>query len=156
MKTNLLNRFAWLCLAFTITAGVAVSSNNLDGKDRNNVVAQQTCINSISGLSEYQKERITAMELQNQTVVNELREKQQAASGKAQKEELKKQMDKQADNHGNAIKTLLSADQQKQFIQFQSNAGKPTSQGQKKGSGKGNGKGNGTGSGKGNGSKYRM
>jgi hypothetical protein len=153
MKSSLLNRFAGLCLALTLTAGVEVSGNNPDGKGRNNAL-QESCINSISGLSEYQKERITVMEIQNQTVVNELREKQHAASGKTQKEELKKQVDKQAENHGNAIKTLLSADQQKQFIQFQSQGSKPDSQGQKQGAGKG--KGNGSGSGRGNGSKCRM
>ena len=153
MRTNLLNRFAGLCLALVLSSGVAVLSNNPDGKSQNKAL-QESCINSISGLSEYQKERITVMEIQNQTVVNELREKQHAASGKTQKEELKKQVDKQAENHGNAIKTLLSADQQKQYIQFQSQGSKPDSQGQKQGAGKG--KGNGSGSGRGNGSKCRM
>ena len=155
MRTNLLNRFAWLCLALILSSGVAVLSNNPDGKSRNKAL-QESCINSISGLSEYQKERITVMESQNQTLVNALREKQHTASGKTQKEVLKKQMDKQAENHGNAIKTLLSADQQKQYIQFQSQGSKPDFQGQKQGAGKGKGNGNGSGSGRGNGSKCRM
>ena len=151
MKTSLLNRFAGLCLALILTAVVAVSSNNPEEKVQNKS-AQETCIHSISGLSEYQKERIVAMETQNQTVMNELRKKGQSSSGKTQKEEIKKQMDKQVENYGNAIKSVLSADQQKQFILFQVNAGKPNPQGQKQGMGKGNG----SGKGRGNGNRYQM
>lgn len=156
MKTSRLNRVAGLFLALIVTSGVAVSSNNLDGKGRNNSTSQETCINSISGLSGYQKDRIITMETRNQSVMNDLREKQHSASGKTQKEEIRKQMDKQVENHGNAIKTLLSADQQKQFIQFQSTGGNQNFQGQKQGAGKGSGRGNGSGSGRGNGNKYRM
>jgi len=156
MKTSRLNRVAGLFLALIVTSGVAVSSNNLDGKGRNNSTSQETCINSISGLSGYQKDRIITMETRNQSVMNDLREKQHSASGKTQKEEIRKQMDKQVENHGNAIKTLLSADQQKQFIQFQSTEGNQNFQGQKQGAGKGSGRGNGSGSGRGNGNKYRM
>ena len=159
MKTSRINRVAGTFLALIVTAGVAVSSNNPDGKSRNNS-PQQTCVNLISGLSEYQRERIVAMEVQNQTVMNDLRERQHSASGKAQREEIKKQMEKQIGNHGNAIKTVLSADQQRQYIQFQSNGGNPNSQGQKQGggmgAGKGSGRGNGSEGGRGNGNKCRM
>ncbi|HCY40580.1 MAG TPA: hypothetical protein DHV48_04385 [Prolixibacteraceae bacterium] len=156
MKTSRLNRVAGLCLAFILTVGVAVSSNNPDGKGRNNAVVQQTCINSISGLSEYQKGRIVAMETQNQTAMNELREKQHSVDGKSQKEEIKKQMDKQIETHRNAVTSVLSADQQKQFLQFQVNGGIPNNQNQKQGMGKGAGHGNGSGKGRGNGNKYQM
>ncbi len=156
MKISLLIRFAGLCLALVLTAGVAVSINNADGKSRNNAVAQQSCINSISGLSELQKDKIMAMETQHNTAMNVLREKSQSSSEKTQKEEIKKQMDKQVENHGNAIKSVLSADQQNQFILFQANAGKPNLQGQKQGMGKGAGHGNGSGKGKGNGNRYQM
>jgi len=60
-------------------------------------------------------------------------------------------MDKQTEIHGNAIKSVLSADQQKQFILFQANAGQPNSQGQMQGKGKGTGKVNGSGGGHGQG-----
>jgi len=146
-----MNRFAGLCLALILTAGVAVSSNNPDGKGKNSPVGQQTCIHSISGLSEYQKGRIVAMETQNQTAMNELREKQRSADGKTQKEEIKKQMDKQIETHRNAVTSVLSADQQKQFLQFQANGGIQNNQNQKQGMGKGNGQGKGNGSGKGRG-----
>ena len=83
--------------------------------------------------------------------MNDLQEKRRSARGKAQKEEIRKQMDKQVERHGNGIKTLLSADQQKQYIQFQSNGANQNFQGQRQGAGKGNGRGNGSGNGRGNG-----
>ena len=151
METSRINRVAGLCLALILTAGVTVSGINPDGKGRNSAVAQQTCINSISGLSEYQKDRIITMETQNQTIMNELREKQRSTTEKDEKKEIKKQMDKQAENHRNAITSVLSADQQKQFLQFQAYGANQNHQVQKQGTGKGLGKGNGSGGGRGNG-----
>ena len=151
MKTSRLNRFAGILIALTLTSGVAISSNNPDGKEKNNGMAQQTCLNSISGLSEYQKERITAMETQNKTVLNDLQEKRRSATEKSQKEEIRKQTEKQAEAHRNAVTSVLSADQQKQFLQFQTNGGIQNHKGQKQGMGKGNGHGKGNGSGKGRG-----
>jgi hypothetical protein len=158
METSRLNRFAGILIALTLTSGIAISGNNSDGKGKNNGIAQQTCLNSISGLSEYQKGRIVAMETQNQTVMNELREKQRSADGKTQKEEIRKQTEKQAETHRNAVTSVLSADQQTQFLQFQSNGGVPNNQNQKQGMGKGNGqgKGNGSGKGRGNGNRHQM
>ncbi|MDP2336829.1 MAG: hypothetical protein Q8N05_10345 [Bacteroidota bacterium] len=155
MKTSRLNRVAWIFIALIVTAGVAVSSNIFDGKGRNNTL-QATCINSISGLSEYQKDRIIAMETQNQSAMNDLWEKQHAASGKTEKDEIKKQMDKQVLNHGNAIKTLLSADQQKQYILLQLNGDNQNHQAKKQGNGKGKGNGSGQGRGKGMGHQSRF
>lgn len=155
MKIRRINRFAWLCLALILTAGVAVSSNNANGKGRNNS-SQETCVTSISGLSEYQKGRIVAMETQNQTVMNELREKQRSADGKTQKEEIKKQMEKQTETHRNSVTSVLSADQQKQFLQFQTYGANQNTPNPKQGMGKGNGHGNGSGKGRGNGNRYQM
>ncbi len=154
MKTSRLNRFAGLCLALILTAGTAVSGNNQEGKGRNGAIAQQTCINSISGLSEYQKGRIVTMETQNQMVMSKLLEKRRSADGKIQKEEIKKQMDKQAETHQNAVTSVLSADQQTQFLQFQTYGTNQNAQMQKQGMGKGKGHGNGSGKGKGN--RYQM
>lgn len=100
------------------------------------------------------------METQNQTVLNELREKQRSTAQKEQKKEIKKQMDKQVENHRNAVTSVLSADQQKQFLQFQTFGVSQNTPSQKQGAGKGNGQGkgsgNGSGGGRGNGNKCRM
>jgi hypothetical protein len=154
MKTRRLNRFAGLCLALILTVGSSVSGNNPDGKGQHKG-SQETCINSVSGLSEYQKERIVSMETKNQTVMNDLREKQRSASGKTQKSDIKKQMDAQFEIHRNAVTSVLSADQQRQFLQFQTYGANQNTQYQKQGGGKGSGKGNGSGSGRGNNSGCR-
>jgi hypothetical protein len=112
MKTSRLNRVAGIFFALILTAGVAVSGEIEEGKGRNNPGAQPTCIPSISGLSEYQKQRINQLEALNQATMKELQTKRRTASEKAQKTQLKKQMDKQAENHRNSITSLLSADQQ--------------------------------------------
>lgn len=157
MKTSRFNRVAGLCFALTVTAGVAVSNNNFDGKERKST-PHVTCIHSISGLSEYQKQRITEMETQNKTAMIDLQEKRRSATEKTQKEEIKKQTEKQAETHRNAVTSVLSADQQQQFLQFQSSGGIQNNQNQKQGMGQGNGqgKGNGSGKGRGNGNKYQM
>jgi len=158
MKTSRLNRVTVIFFALIVTAGSTVSGKNPDGKGKNNGMTQQTCIHSISGLSEYQKERIMAMETKNQKVMTELREKQRSSTEKDEKKELKKQMDKQAETHRNSVTSVLSADQQIQFLQFQTYGGNPNTQNQKQGMGKGNGqgKGNGSGKGRGNGNTCNM
>lgn len=158
MKTSRIYRVTGLCLALILTAGVAVSGHNPDGKEKNNGRTLQTCIPSISGLSAYQNERITAMETQNQTALNALQEKRRSATEKTEKEEIRKQTEKQAETHRNAVTSVLSADQQKQFLQFQTSGGIQTNQSQLQGKGKGNGqgKGNGSGKGRGNGTRHPM
>jgi len=122
MKKNLLNRFAGIFLALIVTAGSAVSSNNLESKGRYNTT-NAACINQISGLSQDQKDRITAMETQHQSVMNELREKRRSTTDITQKDQIRKQMDEQVGNHRNAVKAILNADQQKQFDQIPRNGG---------------------------------
>ncbi len=94
------------------------------------------------------------MEAQNQSAINDLQEKRRSATEKTQKEEIRKQMDKQIESHRNAVTSVLSADQQKQFLQFQTNGANQNTQTQKQGMGKGNGQGKGKG--RGNGNKYQM
>ena len=146
MRTSLLNRFAGILLALTVTAGSAVSSNYFDGKGRNRA-ANATCVNRISGLSQDQKNQITALATQHQTAMNELREKRQSTTDMSQKDQIRQQMDAQIESHRNAVKAILNPDQQKQFDQLPRNGG---NQGYGKGNGnQGRGSGNCTGQGNG-------
>jgi len=151
MKTSRFNRFAGLCLALILSSGLAFSSHNNDGIKKLNPEYQKSVINFISGLSEYQKERIFSMEAQHRQVMSELQGKMQSSSGKMQKAEIRKQMDKQIENHQNTVLTVLSADQQKQLIMHQINGENQKQQMQKQGKGKGSGHGNGSGQGRGQG-----
>jgi hypothetical protein len=161
MRTRQLNRFMGAFIALTLTAGIAVSSNNFSGKGRNNT-KNATCVNQISGLSQDQKTQMTSMESQHQATMNTLREKRQSTTEIAQKNQIRQEMDTQVNNHRNAVSALLNADQQKQLIQLRSNnsgkhqyrkGGDLQSQASVKEKGKGKGKGDGSGKqkGKGNG-----
>ncbi len=122
MKTSRLNRFAWIFLALTVAALSAVSSNISQNKGRNNST-NATCINQISGLSQDQKDRITAMETQHQSAMNDFREKRRSTADATQKDQIRMQMNSQVESHRNAVRAILNADQQKQFDQIARNGG---------------------------------
>lgn len=151
MKTIRFKRVAGIFLALTLSIGTAFSTQNTGHKNRQSPETQKSCIHSISGLSELQKDKITAMETRHFIVMNELREKIQSSSEKKQKAEIRKEMDQQIEIHGNAVKSVLSADQQTQFILHQTQGGPPDQKSQMQGKGKGSGSGHGNGSGQGKG-----
>lgn len=148
MKTNLKKRFAGILLALTVTAASAVSANNFDGKGRNQT-SGVPCLNQISGLTQDQKTQITALETSHQTTMNEFREKRRATTDVAQKDQIRTEMLAQVTAHRNAVKAILTPDQQKQFDRIPRNSGNQRAgfgQGkQARGSGKCNGQGNGSG-----------
>ena len=122
MRTNISNRFAGILIALTVTAGSAVSSNIFEGRGRNNN-ATAVCVNQISGLSQDQKDRMTALITQHQSAIDDLREKRRSTTDIAQKDQIRKQMDTQVESHRNAVRTILNADQQKQYDQISKNIG---------------------------------
>jgi hypothetical protein len=151
MKTSQIKWFAWVFLALISANAIAFSGNLTDKKDRNKPVEQRSCINSISGLSELQKEKITSMEIQHFATMNEFKEKIQSSTDKKQKAEIRKEMDQQIEIHGNSVKSVLSADQQKQFIMLQAQGDRQSQMNQTQGKGKGSGHGSGSGNGSGRG-----
>ncbi len=147
MNTNHLFRFAGILLALLVTAGSAVSSNNFDGRGRNRTT-NATCVNQISGLTQDQKDRITAMATEHQTAMDKLRDERRSTTDVTRKDQIRQQMDTQVASHRNAVRALLNADQQKQFDQLPRNGG---TQGYGKGKGnqsRGSGTCNGQGSGR--------
>lgn len=122
MKTNLLFRLAGIILALTVTAGSAVSTNNLNRKG-NLRVPGQYCLNMISGITPDQQTKIIKLNSDHQSVMNDLREKRQSAADVSQKNQISKQMDSQIENHLKAVRSILSPDQQLQLNQFRLNQG---------------------------------
>lgn len=156
MSTNHLKRFVWVFFALITTSSVAISSNIAKKKDPNNSVQQKSCMNSISGLSELQKEKINTMETQHFKTMNEFREKILTSTDKTQKEEIRNQMKKQTEKHQNSITTVLSADQQRQYILLQTKGNTQNQQAHQQGNKQGRGKGNGNGQGRGMGMNNRF
>jgi hypothetical protein len=122
MKTNFILRVAGIFMALLLTTGIAFSGNDYAGRGRNHL-ANGTCVSRISGLSQDQKDRITALETQHQTTMNELREQRRSTTDVSQKDQVRKQMDSQIDSHRNAVRAILNPDQQKQFDQLPRNGG---------------------------------
>ncbi len=147
MRTSLLKRFAGIFLALFVTATVAVSSNNADGRGRNRT-SGGSCVNSISGLNQEQKDQIISLNEGHQTAMNELREKRRSTSDLTQKDQIREQMNAQITTHKNAVKELLNANQQKQFDQIVGNGGSQQNYGKQGKRRQGSGTCNGSGSGR--------
>ncbi len=152
MRTSLFNRFAGLLIAFSLTSGTVFASDYLQGKVRNNQASKPTCVNSISGLTQEQKDKITAMEADHWKEMDALRQSRRSTTDTAQKAEVRKQMDASVANHRNAVKGLLNAEQQKQYDALHASGGnhryqRPSGQ-QGSGSGQGLHRGGGRGRGR--------
>lgn len=120
MRTNRSLRFAGIVIALTVTLTTAFSTSAQQGKNRNKSKAG-TCINQISGLSQGQKDQITALETTHQTTMSSLREKRQSATTSSEKDQLRNQMNTEVSNHRNAVRSLLNTGQQSQFDQIPRN-----------------------------------
>ncbi|MFA5328335.1 MAG: hypothetical protein WC384_11140 [Prolixibacteraceae bacterium] len=144
MRTSPLKRFAGIFLALFVTATVAVSSNNSDGRGRNRT-SGANCVRSISGLNQDQKDKIISMNAQHQATMNELREKRRSTIDQDEKNQIREQMVSQVATHRNEVKALLNPDQQKQFEQFPRNGNNQqfgnNGAGQRRGNGNCNGQG---------------
>ncbi len=123
MRTNLFNRFAGLLIVLSLTIGTVFANDYLQGKRRGNQASKPTCVNSISGLTQEQKDRITAMEQSHWKAMDELRQSRRSTTDTAKKAEIRKQMDARVAEHRNAVKGLLHADQQKQYDALHASGG---------------------------------
>lgn len=151
MKTSFNLRFAGIFMALILTAGIALSGNYNNGKGRNRS-ANATCVNRISGLTQDQKDKITALATSHQTAMNNFRDQRRSTTDLAQKDQIRQQMNTEVTNHRSAVRALLTPDQQQQFDQLpRSNGSQGAGYGQgnnSRGSAKCNGGGQGNGCGR--------
>lgn len=123
MRTNLFNRFAGLLIVLSLTIGSVFASDYLQGKGRGNQASGPTCVNSVSGLTQEQKDKITAMEQGHWKAMDELRQSRRSTTDTAKKAEIRKQMDARVTEHRSAVKGLLNPDQQKQYDALHASGG---------------------------------
>lgn len=98
---------------------------NVDGP-RFGAYGPGTCIMLLPDLSGEQKEKITAMEVDHQKEMVELRVKQRSAVDLLEKHEIRGEMLKKVLAHRSAVRDLLTEEQQKQLDLLQSrNANRP-------------------------------
>ncbi|MEN8116622.1 MAG: hypothetical protein ABFS16_06555 [Bacteroidota bacterium] len=156
MKTSKLSKFTWVLFALTLATTTLFAQNRRNANQVNQVNNQtqnRSCVEYISGLTDYQKTKITGLEKKHQEEIVKLREQRRTTADAQAKDEIKVEIDKKVEAHRTAVKQLLNEDQQKQYDQLQASGpyNKNRNTVAKRGQGKGNGTGNGRGSGRGRG-----
>ena len=146
MKTSKLINVAWVFFALVLTTTSVFAQR---GRRANAVQNNQNlpCLTQISDLSEEQKTSIQELEASHQKTMTELREQRRSTVNAVEKSEIRTEMLKNVEAHRNAVKSLLSEEQQTQYKQLQASAGYGRNQGYGQGRGNGNfnrqGRGNG-------------
>ncbi|MFV0590816.1 MAG: Spy/CpxP family protein refolding chaperone [Draconibacterium sp.] len=135
MKTSNLKKFAWVFFALALSASTAFAQGGRQG-NRNVNQQKATCLNYISGLTEDQQVQIKAMDEKHLEMMDGLRTKRRSTTNAVEKSEIRTEMLKTVEAHRNAVRELLTEDQQKRFDQLQANAG--TGKNQNVGRGNGN------------------
>lgn len=157
MRTNRMKRFAGLVFALTVATTTAFSGNN-QGR---HCIARGRCTSQISNLTAEQKEKIGAMQSEHQKQMDQLRTKRRSTTDLSEKTQIRNEMNAENQNHREKVKSLLTPEQQTQFLCGNQGRGKGqgkgscSGKGQGKGSGKGQGSGSGSGQGMGNGNARR-
>lgn len=117
MRTNFNLRFAGILLTLILTTELAFSGNDYFGRGRNRG-ANAVCVNRISGLTDAQNDQINNLRDNHQKLMDELHNQRRSTTDLAQKDQIRKQMDAEVATHRNAVRTLLTVDQQSQYDQF--------------------------------------
>lgn len=122
MKTSNLQKLFWVFFALIITTTSVFSQGWRNGNKVENK-QNQTCLQQISNLSTEQVKQIENLEKVHQESMTELRTQRRSTSNAVEKSEIRTEMLKKVAAHQNEVKTLLSAEQQKEYALLQSNGG---------------------------------
>lgn len=114
MKISKLRKFAWVFFALVLTATTVYSQGNRNGKRLNNG-QKNSCLEQISNLSEAQKTSIEKLNGQHQSEMAELRQERRSTADIDEKESIREEMLEKVENHRDAVKNLLTDDQQKEY-----------------------------------------
>ncbi len=145
MKTNRSKRFAGLIIALAVATTTAFAGNN-PGRNNNRGI----CINQISNLTDGQKEKISTLQTEHQKTMDQLRQNRRNTTDWSVKNQISEEMNSENQKYRNELNSVLTPEQQTQFLS--SNQGKGKRQVQGKGScGKPCGNSNGSGKGQGSG-----
>lgn len=117
MKTSRLQKFAWVFFALAVTTGSVFGQGWRKG---NNSINEQNryCLTSISGLTAEQQNQIQEMDEKHWATMDELRTQRRSTTDAVEKSEIRTSMLKTVEAHRNAVKALLTEDQQSQYDQL--------------------------------------
>jgi len=136
MKASNLKKIAWAFFVLALTTSTVFGQGRRNG-NRNVNQPKGTCLNYISDLTEDQQSQIKSLDEKHWEMMDELRTKRRSTTNAVEKSEIRTEMLKTVEAHRNAVRSLLTEDQQKRYDQLQANAG--TGKNQNVGRGNGNG-----------------
>ena len=114
MKTSNLKKIAWVFFALVVTTGTVLGQGWRSG-NRNFNGQNGSCLTSISGLTEDQQNQIQSMNEKHWKTMDELRTQRRSITNAIEKSEIRTTMLKTVEAHRNAVKALLTEDQQNQY-----------------------------------------
>ena len=135
-----LTKLAWVFFALAVTSTTLFAQGWGNGKQAGNG-RNNNCINQISGLNDEQKTKIDGLNETHQAKMEELRIQRQSTTDAIEKSEIRTTMLKNVKAHRDEVKSLLTAEQQKDYdlLQARGNYGKGRGNGnfQSRGQGRG-------------------
>ncbi|MCY1722596.1 Spy/CpxP family protein refolding chaperone [Prolixibacteraceae bacterium Z1-6] len=140
MKTSKLQNIAWVFFALILTSATVFAQGWREG-NRSDYNKNVGCLSQISGLTETQQSQIAKMEDQHQSEMDELRIKRRSTINAVESSEIRTEMLKKVEAHRKSVKSVLTADQQKQYDQLHTYGNYGRNQQFARGNG-GNGRGN--------------
>jgi len=119
METSKLKKFAGVFFALTLTTTTLFAQGWRYG---NRAFAQNTtvapCLTQISGLTDEQTAKITALNEKHQEAMANLRDERRATADPIEKNEVRGEMLKKVKAHRDEVRDLLTEEQQKQYDQL--------------------------------------
>ncbi len=131
MKARHLHRLAGIFIALTLatTSLLAQGWRSYNRTLVQNIQTTTPCLNQISGLTEEQSAKITALITKHQETMNKLRNERRSATDVTKKEEIRAEMITKTESHRNEVRSLLTKEQQEQYDQLFTQAGNSNIQG---------------------------
>jgi len=120
MKLSKLTKLAWVFFALAVTSTTLFAQGWRNGKQAGNG-RNNNCINQVSGLTDEQQSKIEGLNETHQAKMGELRTQRQSTTDAIEKSEIRTTMLKNVKAHRDDVKSLLTADQQKQWENLQPN-----------------------------------
>jgi len=114
MKMSKLTKLAWVFFALAVTSTTVFAQGWRNGKQAGNG-RNNHCINQVSGLTDDQKTKIDGLNETHQVKMGELRTQRQSTTDAIEKSEIRTTMLKNVKTHRDEVKSLLTAEQQKEY-----------------------------------------
>jgi len=114
MNMSKLTKLAWVFFALAVTSTTLFAQGWRNGKQAGNGL-NNNCINQVSGLTDEQKTKIDGLNETHQVKMGELRTQRQSTTDAIEKSEIRTTMLKNVKAHRDEVKSLLTAEQQKEY-----------------------------------------